>query len=380
MAKEFHPDKNPNAGDKFKEISFAYEVLSDPEKRKVYDRHGLKGLQEGMDQGGGGGFDMFSSLFGAFGGRGGGGGMGGMGGGGGRRQQCEDKVIEHIVTLEDFYNGGKEVPLEFTRHAICSKCDGRGGKAGSARKCTSCNGNGTKVMLQQLGPSMVRQVVTRCPECSGKGTVFNERDICGDCHGQRTKEEQKTIVVHIDKGMKNGQKLVFREGNQLPDTDKGNVIVMLMQVKHDVFMRNGNNLNIRHTITLTEALCGFAFPLRQLDGRDLLLKVQPGEVIQKNTVKAVVGEGMPIYKNPFEKGNLYVHFDVVFPDNNFASPEQLKQLELLLPPRPPFSMPIGEDVEEVDMIELEDPETSTRGEAYDSDGEEQSGEFPCQPQ
>ncbi|KAJ6646360.1 DnaJ like subfamily A member 2 [Pseudolycoriella hygida] len=368
LAKEFHPDKNPQAGDKFKEISFAYEVLSDAEKRQTYDRYGLKGLQEGMD--GGDGHDIFNRFFGGFFG----GGMGGMGGMGGRgRQQAEDKILQQVVTLEDLYNGGKEIPLEFKRVVLCTKCEGKGGKAGAAKRCHTCQGSGTKVTLQQVHVGIVRQIHSKCPDCKGKGEAYSERDICGDCRGHGTKEEMKVLQVHIDKGMQNMQKIMYREeGNQTPDCDKGNVIVVLACKQHETFQRNGNNLVVRHNINLTEALCGFQLPIKHLDGRNLLVKCPPGNVIQTDTVKAIVGEGMPIYKNPFEKGDLFVEFTITFPPNNFATPEQMKMLEQLLPPRPPIPVPESDDVEEVDLHSY-DPNTSrssNRGAAYDSDDEQ----------
>lgn len=376
LAKEFHPDKNPDAGDKFKEISFAYDILSDPEKRKTYDRFGLKGLQEGMDHGGGRS-EMFSSVFEDFFGMGGGG-----GGGGSRRQQCEDKQIQLPVTLNDLYNGGKEVPVEFSRQALCSGCDGVGGKEGSARSCQTCGGTGSRLIHQRIAIGMVRQMVAKCTDCSGRGQVFSDKDICTVCKGNRTKEDVKTIMVHIDKGMKHLQKSVFREGHQLPGTDKGNVIVILVQQPHEVFERAGNDLKMKQTISLTEALCGFTFLVKHMDGRVLSVTSKPGEVIKMNTTKVVVGEGMPIYRNPFEKGDLYISFDVTFPENNFASVEQMRLLETLLPARPPFSMPIGDDVEEVDLVPFvpQENDGGRAGEAYESEEETGGSEVPCHTQ
>lgn len=354
-------------------------MLSDPEKRQTYDRYGLKGLQEGADSGHD---DIFSRVFGGFFGGGGGGGMGGMRQ---RRSACEDKILQQPVSLEDLYNGGKTIPVEFNRIVLCGKCEGRGGKAGAARHCNSCGGSGNKISLQQVGIGIVRQVHTRCQDCNGKGEVYSEKDRCTDCRGNRTKEELKTLEVHIDKGMKNMHKMLFRdEGDQIPDSDKGNVIVVLCQTAHEFYQRSGNDLVITHQINLTEALCGFDLPIQHLDGRELVLKCPPGDVIRKDSVKAIKGEGMPIHKNPFEKGNLYVQFEITFPNDHFATAEQMKQLESLLPPRPPFVMPIGDDVEEVDMQSY-DPRRSEehmRGEAYDSDEEQQGhgNDVQCQTQ
>lgn len=191
----------------------------------------------------------------------------------------------------------------------------------------------------------------------------------------------KTLQVHIDKGMHHLQKILYREeGNQAPDCDKGNVIVVLGCKEHELFKRKGNDLFVRQNITLTEAICGFKFPIKHLDGRNLVLSCPAGTVIQDDTVKTIIGEGMPIYKNPFEKGNLYIEFNIEYPPKNFATPEQLKELETFLPPRTPFVHPIGDDVEEVDLLPY-DPhssQSSHRGEAYDFDEEQGHGAHEVQ--
>lgn len=341
----------------------------------------MKGLQDGER----GEDDFIGRMFGGFfgGGMGGMGGMAGMGSSASRRPNAE--VVQQAVTLENLYNGNATFPVEINRIVLCKRCDGRGGKAGAAKKCAICNGTGTKVMLQSLGIGISRQIHTRCPNCSGKGESYIDRDRCGECRGNRTVEEKKTLEVHVDKGMKHGQKVVFRgEGNQSVDSSEaGDVVALLVQEPHEFFQRSGNNLVILHKINLTEALCGFSFPVKHLDGRDLVLHCAPGEVITKESVKAVQNEGMPIYRNPFEKGHLFVRFEIEYPEKYSMTNEQLKQLETLLPPRPPFVMPVGEQVEEVNWFEYDpDQHEDQRGEAYDSD-EEQHGRgagVQCQTQ
>ncbi|XP_054710108.1 dnaJ homolog subfamily A member 2-like [Uloborus diversus] len=368
LAKEYHPDKNPTEGERFKEISFAYEVLSDPKKREIYDRSGIKGIQGGADAG----FaadDLFSQLFG--------GGLFGMGmgmGGSRRRKRGEDTIYPLKVTLEDLYNG-KTSKLNLNKTVICKTCDGLGGRPGAVNKCTVCQGRGIKVSYRQLGPGMVQHVQTACPECNGEGEVLNERDRCKVCKGKKIVHETKRLEVHVDKGMQDGQKIFFRgDGNQQPGVEPGDVIIVLQQLPHEKFVRDGHDLLMPHTLTLTESLCGFSMVIKHLDGRDLVIKHGPGDVIEPGSVKGVVCEGMPIYKNPFERGNLYVKFSVTFPENHFADAETIKALELLLPDRPPFEMPTGENVEEADLHDY-DPDahrgaSSSRSEAYDSEDED----------
>ncbi|XP_013776656.1 dnaJ homolog subfamily A member 2-like [Limulus polyphemus] len=372
LAKEYHPDKNPEEGEKFKEISFAYEVLSDSNKREIYDMHGIKGLQEGRHEDG---FsdDIFSHIFGGglFGGM-------GMGFGGGRRrkQRGEDTVHPLKVSLEDLYNG-KTTKLQLSKTVICSTCYGEGGKRGSSQPCRNCHGQGIKVTLRQLGPGMVQQMQSVCSDCRGEGEVINERDRCKICKGNKTVSEKKILEVYVDKGMQDGQRIQFKgEGDQKPGMEPGDVLIILQEKPHTYFQRNGNDLYMSHKINLTEALCGFSVAVKHLDGRDLIIRHLPGEVIKPGTLKGVQGEGMPIYRDPFERGNLYVKLDVEFPSDHFLDEENLELLEKLLPDRPLSNIPEGEHVEEVDLHDY-DPNTSRQGshsrsrisEAYDSDEE-----------
>ncbi|XP_065186906.1 dnaJ homolog subfamily A member 2-like isoform X1 [Sycon ciliatum] len=394
LAMKYHPDKNPEAGDKFKEISFAYEVLTDKEKRQIYDAYGEKGLREG---GGGGGFDedIFSRIFGGgglFGGMGGMGGMGGfpfggmgggMGGGGGggarRRRKGEDIAHPLAVSLEDLYNG-RETKLHLSKDVICAKCKGKGGKEGAVQPCKSCNGRGIKVVLRQIGPGMVSQSQSMCSDCRGEGEIIREKDRCKTCVGKRVVNESKTLEVHVDKGMRDGQRITFAgEGDQHPDMEPGDVHLVLQLKEHSVFQRQGDVLIMEKKITLTEALCSAQFTIDHLDGRQLLVKSPPGYVIEPGSTQVVPNEGMPHYRSPFEKGNLIIKFEVEFPKNGFASEDHLKKLEQLLPARP-AAVEVSEDAEEVDLMEY-DPSQHTdgrgrRGEAYqdgDSDDEGAGG-------
>jgi DnaJ family protein A protein 2 len=137
-----HPDKGGDP-EKFKDLSVAYEVLSDPEKRKLYDQFGEEGVRDG-----GGGASGFGDIFDLFG-------MGGRGGGQARQGPKKGKPVAHPVkcTLEDLYNG-KTAKVVVNRDRICSKCEGKGGKAGAVQTCKGCNGKGMRTVMQMLGPGM----------------------------------------------------------------------------------------------------------------------------------------------------------------------------------------------------------------------------------
>ena len=335
----------------------------------------MKGLQEGADGEGFDGSDIFSQLFG-FG--------GGMFGGPGRSRgprRGQDTIHQLKVSLEDLYNG-KTSKLQLSRNLICKTCNGVGGKAGSRKACSVCKGRGVKVSYRQLGPGMMQQMQSVCHDCNGEGEVLNEADRCKTCKGKKTTNDTKILEVHIDKGMKDEEKIVFRgEGDQQPGVESGDVIIVLDEKPHERFERRGHDLYMSHEITLTEALCGFTLVVKHLDGRHLVIKSNRGEVIVPGAVKAVRGEGMPMHRNPFEKGFLYIKFAVKFPEKQFTSEENLSKLESLLPERPAAPTFDLEDemTEEVNMMDYEPSQGSSRerqngtsgaGNAYDEDDEE----------
>lgn len=203
---------------------------------------------------------------------------------------------------------------------------------------------------------MMQQMQSVCRDCGGEGEVCREEDKCKTCSGKRTTNETKILEVHIDKGMKNGEKILFRgEGDQVPGVEAGDIVIVLDQKAHDTFERQGIDLYVTKKISLTESLCGFTMLLNHLDGRSLVIKNNPGEVIVPGSLKGVKNEGMPIHRNPFEKGNLFIKFDVQFPESQFVPSPKLTELEKLLPPRPdpPVINMSDEHVEEVTLMDYE---------------------------
>lgn len=362
LALKYHPDKNPNEGDKFKQISQAYEVLSNPEKRQVYDQGGEQALKEGGNGGFSSPMDIFDMFFG-----------GGPFGGGRSRRRGRGKDVVHqlSVSLEDLYKGATR-KLALEKNVICDKCEGRGGKKGAAERCPNCNGSGMQVQIQQLGPGMIQQIQSVCSECRGQGERINPKDRCKNCNGKKVVRDRKILEVHIDKGMQDGQKITFTsEGDQEPGSEPGDIIIILDEKEHPLFKRNGQDLIMKMNIDLVESLCGFQKVIRTLDDRNLLATVLPGEVIKPNDVKIIVGEGMPHYKNPFEKGRLILQFTVKFPDSIPA--EKISVLESCLPPRSEQIIP--DQVEECTLMDMDLEYEQRRrhhqhynsGNAYDED-------------
>jgi len=245
MAIKHHPDKGGDP-EKFKEITRAYEVLGDPDKRSKYDRFGEEGLEDG---GGSDPTDIFSAFFG--GPR--------QGGPCRRRQKTKDVVQPLKVTLEQLYCGQTK-KMAITRQVI----DKKKGVA----TCSECDGRGVKVEVVRMGP-MIQQMQSACGACGGQGKSF------------KTKQEREVLEVHIQKGSPDGHKVVFREmADEHPEADTGDVIFVLKQSEHADFKRKGADLFLERKISLVEALCGFELEIKHLDGRQLLVKTQPGELVK----------------------------------------------------------------------------------------------------
>ncbi|CAL9194527.1 unnamed protein product [Musa hybrid cultivar] len=325
-----HPDKGGDP-EKFKELAQAYEVLSDPEKREIYDQYGEDALKEGMRGGGGGHnpFDIFESFFG-------GSPFGGGSSRGRRQRRGEDAIHPLKVSLEDLYSGISK-KLSLSQNVICQKCKGKGSKSGASMSCSGCEGSGMKVTIRQLGPGMIQQMQHPCSECKGTGETINDKDRCPQCKGEKVIQEKKVLEVVVEKGMQNEQKITFPgEADEAPETVTGDIVFVLQQKDHPKFKRKGDDLYYEHTLSLTEALCSFQFVLTHLDNRQLLIKSNPGEVVKPDQFKAINDEGMPLYQRPFMRGKLYIHFTVDFPD--LLTLDQCKALEAALPPKPASQM------------------------------------------
>jgi DnaJ family protein A protein 1 len=197
--------------------------------------------------------------------------------------------------------------------------------------------------------------------------------------GRKIIKEKKVLEVHVDKGMKDGQQVRFTaEGDQQPGVEPGDVVVILDEKAHPVFKRQKADLVMNMQIDLVDALCGFQKTIDTMDGRTLVVTSLPGEVVKHGDLRCIMGEGMPQYRNPFEKGRLIISFNVRFPANNWLGGAdvrpKLKRLEALLPAKEEALIPDG--AEECDLHEVEpDFEPGGRhrgrmGEAYESDDED----------
>jgi DnaJ homolog subfamily A member 2 len=193
---------------------------------------------------------------------------------------------------------------------------------------------------------MVQQVQSACQACKGQGKCMNEKDKCKSCKGGKVYKDRKVLEVNIEKGMSHGQKIKFSgEADEIPGTLPGDVIIVVQQKEHETFKRKGADLVVQLDVTLTEALCGFTRTITHLDNRVLKISMPAGEVCKHDSVKVIKGEGMPQHGNIFNKGGLFVHFNVIFPAT--LSKDMVAKLAKVLPPVE-APMLTGEE-EEVDM-------------------------------
>lgn len=194
--------------------------------------------------------------------------------------------------MEDLYKG-KVSKLALQKSVICSSCAGRGGKEGAVRKCPGCDGLGMKTMMRHMGP-MIQRFQTVCSDCNGEGEIIKDKDRCKVCHGKKTITERKVLLVHVDKGMQDGQKVTFKgEGDQGPDITPGDVIFVIEQKPHPRFERKVNDLYYHAEIDLLTALAGGAIAVEHLDDRWLRVSINPGEVISPGKFFLIVAPSIP---------------------------------------------------------------------------------------
>uniref|UniRef100_A0A0A9XDF3 DnaJ subfamily B member 11 n=2 Tax=Lygus hesperus TaxID=30085 RepID=A0A0A9XDF3_LYGHE len=297
LAKELHPDKNkndPNASEKFSDLSAAYEVLSNREKREKYDKCGEECLKKDgmMDSS----FDPFASFFGDFG-------FHFEGGGGGRGRETPkggNVVMDLFVSLEELYNGNF---VEITRKKPVMK------PASGTRKC-NCR---QEMQTRQLGPGRFQMI---------------QQTVCDECPNVKMVMEERLLEVEIEQGMVDGQEIKFiAEGEPHMDGDAGDLILRIKTQPHTRFERKGDDLYTNVTISLQDALIGFTLDIDHLDGRKVKITREkvtwPGARIRKK------GEGMPSYENNNLHGIMYITFDVEFPKNDFSEDEKKSIRELL---------------------------------------------------
>ncbi|XP_028781893.1 dnaJ protein ERDJ3B [Neltuma alba] len=295
LALKYHPDKNQGneeANKRFAEINNAYEVLSDSEKRSIYDRYGEEGLKQHAASGGQGGGGMhFQDIFSTF-----------FGGGSMEEEERivkgDDVIVELDATLEDLYMGGS---LKVWREKNVLK------PAPGKRRCNCRN----EVYHKQIGPGMFQQMTEQ---------------VCEQCPNVKYEREGYFITVDIEKGMQDGQEVLFYEdGEPTIDGESGDLRFRIRTAPHGVFRREGNELHTTVTISLVQALVGFEKTIKHLD--EHLVDISSKKITNPKEVRKFKGGGMPLHMST-KKGDLHVTFEVLFPTS--LTEEQKTKIKAIL--------------------------------------------------
>uniref|UniRef100_A0A6C0DPF0 J domain-containing protein n=1 Tax=viral metagenome TaxID=1070528 RepID=A0A6C0DPF0_9ZZZZ len=316
-----HPDKNkdkPDAEAKFKEISNAYSILSNPETKEKYDHLGDERFNN--DSGGGPDMpnmdDLFQHLF------------------GGRRanpfgnpfgnpfeqhdnsNQCGHVMKSYNITLEDIYNGiNKNIKINIKKY--CKKCN---------TTCSKCNGLGVVQQFMQMGP-MTQIIQTNCHNCEGSGIANKRNSKCDECKGNGVYEVENIVNLIMPKGFDTNH-TVFNGYGEQPKNNKqkpGNLILQFTLCDHKLFIKNGNDLIYKYTLTLTESIVGKSIVIEYFDEQIKINTNQFG-IINPSKQYIIKNRGLPI-ANTNKKGNMIIEFSITYPKlNNESIPELTEML------------------------------------------------------
>jgi molecular chaperone DnaJ len=331
MAIKYHPDKNPDdpsAEEKFKEAAEAYEILSNAEKRQMYDRFGHQAM--GGAAGGGGGFrgggmtmeDIFEQFGDVFGG--GGGFRGGFSGGfgGGRRVNRGSNLRVRVkLNLQEVANGVTK-KLKVNKYVVCDTCTGTGARDGSYRTCHTCNGSGqvTRITNTILGQM---QTASTCPTCSGEGRIIEHK--CTKCYGDGIVKGEEVVELNIPAGVAHDMQLSVRgKGNAAARGGiPGDLIVLVEEEEHPELKRDGANLHYELHVNFADAALGTSLEVPTVDGR-ARIKLDPGT--QGGKLLRLRGKGLPDLERG-GRGDIIVHVNIWTPRN--LSKQERDALETL---------------------------------------------------
>jgi molecular chaperone DnaJ len=314
LAIKYHPDRNPNdkdAEEHFKEVSEAYEVLADPQKRQLYDTYGHDGLKQTGYQGyngfegfsGSDIFEQFEDIFGSFFG----GGRSSSRSSRTRTRRGSDISQQVIIELEDALTG-VEKEITINKHEKCEKCGGSGAKPGtSPTTCPKCGGHGQVSVTQGLF-----NIRTTCPHCQGTGKII--KDKCSVCRGEGKVKVTKKIKINIPAGIEDRMKMrIPNEGNSGTNGGPPGDLYVLIRIRdNDIFERRGNNLIYYAGISIYKAMLGGEIHVPKLSGGKVKVKIPEGT--QNDDIFRVKREGIPDVQTG-RKGDLYIHIIVEIPKN-----------------------------------------------------------------
>jgi DnaJ homolog subfamily A member 2 len=312
LAMQWHPDKHDvnnqeMANIKFKEIAEAYHVLTDPEKKRIYDMHGIEALQRSNTGG-------FRPMF------------------------VQPNMAHNIVVLlSDFYVG-KLLKFHLKLTKMCIDCNGLGcNDVNKMSMCKVCMGKGKIMKNMPVAPGMpfmVQQVIP-CNNCFGRGKIFSVANECQTCRSMGKVKIDVVSEYYVKKGEEYGIKMVENMGDYLPDGSRG-VLQLTLIPDRDLdtkgYGREGDDLVYEMKISLKQALLGFKVDIPYINPAEPYLRLTSNNIINPGMIKFINGRGMPI-KNSNGFGNLIISFEIIFPTENFSTSVK-SQLEKYLPTIP----------------------------------------------
>jgi len=285
LAKEYHPDKNPDnkeAEEKFKEISEAYEHLSDSDKKAKYDRFGHGGNNSNGNP--------FADFF--------------------RRRQKVDRVGQNMtlnvkLTLEEIHTGVKKT-YKYKRHVHCNTCDGHGGT--NVKTCTTCDGTGIQVIVMSTPVGYIHQQTT-CETCNGNGETYE--DICVSCSGSGVVLNEEIIDVDVPSGVLNGMVLAMNgAGHAAKNARYGDLHIRIVELQHELFTRNNEELKLNLKLSYPQLVLGDKVEVETIDGNKIRVSIPPYSEVGSNL--RIVGKGLNSFQGG-QRGDMIINLGVTIP-------------------------------------------------------------------
>ena len=375
LSMKWHPDKNKSdeAKEKFQEISEAYAILTDKEKRNIYDQVGIDMTKNGGEtqvdpsdifkhfmssMGGMGGFPFGSSGFGgAFGGR-----FGGnpfehnMGASNSNNTNYENCFVQLDVELEDLYNK-KTVNVNYKQQCFCKKCNGYGTKDGSKSECKTCNGTGQARITRRMG-NMIQQIVRTCPDCNGTGEMIDKNNICDSCNGKKFKIKNRNMEFELNPKLRDGNNITIKEKGNIYRDLKTDLIIQITEKPHSQFTRIENNLHVQVNIKLYQLLFGLNKYITHLDGRKLFINIPKFSYsnLNEDLLYSVKKEGIT------NDGNMILHIVIDNIDTSILAENESTVLKKLL-----VKCDLNEFKKEVGLLKEKDSLIKTNIQKYSAE-------------